>query len=119
MEWYTDDETCTQVWDRFAKGPAPVGYDPYIIPQWSAGPTSDQFAALRLTPYRLRVMPGTVMTAGSGEVLNWRTSNARQFLSLIDIAHAPADHYSAQFIHGDREIENANRVLVSASQNNG
>ena len=72
VEWYTDDETCTQVWDRFANGPAPVGYDPHIIPQWSNGPTSDQFAALRLTPYRLRVMPGTVMTAGSGEVLNWQ-----------------------------------------------
>ncbi len=57
---------------RFADGPAPVGYDPRIIPQWSDGPTSDQFAALRLTPYRLRVMPGTVMTAAAGEVLNWR-----------------------------------------------
>jgi Pyridoxamine 5'-phosphate oxidase len=72
VEWYTDDETRTQVWDRFANGPAPVGYDPYVIPQWSGGPTSDQFAALRLTPYRLRVMPGAVMTAGAGEVLNWR-----------------------------------------------
>jgi hypothetical protein len=73
VEWYIDDETCAQVWDRFAKGPAPVGYDPYVIPQWSGGPTSDEFAALRLTPYRLRIMPGTVMTAGAGEVLNWRT----------------------------------------------
>ena len=72
VEWYTDDDTCAQVWDRFANGPAPVGYDPSIIPQWSEGPTSEQFAALRLAPYRLRVMPGTVMTAGAGEVLNWR-----------------------------------------------
>jgi hypothetical protein len=48
-----------------------VGYDPSIIPMWADGPTSDQFAALRLSPYRLRVMPGTVMTKGEGEVLSW------------------------------------------------
>lgn len=74
VEWYTDDETCTQVWDKFANGPAPVGYDPYIIPQWSGGPTSDEFAALRLTPYRLRVMPAAVMTEGQADLLlNWRS----------------------------------------------
>ncbi|MCV7285100.1 pyridoxamine 5'-phosphate oxidase family protein [Mycolicibacterium wolinskyi] len=73
VEWYTDDETCTQVWDKFANGPAPVGYDPRIIPQWSEGPTSPEFAALRLTPYRLRVMPGTVMMQGAGEVLSWHS----------------------------------------------
>lgn len=71
VEWYTDDETRTAVWQKFADGPEPVGYDPYVIPQWSGGPTSDEFAALRLTPYRLRVMPGTVMTQGAGEVLTW------------------------------------------------
>jgi hypothetical protein len=38
---------------------------------WTDGPTSDEFAVLRLTPYRLRVMPGTVMTKGEGEVLTW------------------------------------------------
>jgi Pyridoxamine 5'-phosphate oxidase len=72
VEWYTDDDTCTAVWNKFANGPAPVGYDPYIIPQWSGGPTSADFAALRLTPYRLRVMPATVMTQGAGEVLSWQ-----------------------------------------------
>jgi hypothetical protein len=38
---------------------------------WVDGPTSDQFAALRLTPYRLRVMPGRVMIKGEGETLTW------------------------------------------------
>jgi len=71
VEWYTDDETRTTVWDRFATGPEPVGYDPRIIPQWADGPTSEHFAVLRLAPYRLRVMPGTVMTQGAGEVLTW------------------------------------------------
>ena len=74
VEWYTDDETRTAVWEMFATGPEPVGYDPLIIPMWKDGPTSDSFAVLRLTPYRLRVMPGTVMTEGKGEVLSWRAT---------------------------------------------
>jgi hypothetical protein len=61
------------VWDKFANGPEPVGYDPTIIPLWKDGPTSDAFAALRLTPYRLRVMPGTAMTQGEGAVLLWHS----------------------------------------------
>jgi hypothetical protein len=71
VEWYLDDDTCATVWDKFAKGPEPVGYDPYIIPMWKDGPTSDEFAVLRLSPYRLRVMAGTVMTSGEGEALHW------------------------------------------------
>lgn len=71
-EWRTDDATCTQVWENFLLGPEPVGYDPAIIPQWKDGPTSPDFAALRLTPYRLRLMEGTVMTKGEGALLNWR-----------------------------------------------
>jgi hypothetical protein len=51
--------------------PAPVGYDPRIIPQWAGGPASDAFAGLRLTPWRVRLMPGTVMLGGGGEVLTW------------------------------------------------
>lgn len=79
VEWYTDDETRTAVWEKFATGPEPVGYDPAIIPMWKDGPTCEQFAVLRLAPYRLRVMPGAVMpgavmTAGAGEVLSWHAS---------------------------------------------
>ena len=58
-------------WNRFAEGPAPVGYDPSIIPSWTS-PDAEAFGILRLTPRRLRVMDGTVMTAGSGRLLNWR-----------------------------------------------
>ena len=72
--WYTDDETRAAVWHKFASGPEPVGYDPSIIPMWKDGPTSEQFAVLRLAPYRLRVMPGTAMTEGKGEVLLWEAS---------------------------------------------
>jgi hypothetical protein len=71
VEWYLDDDTCTAVWNRFANGPDPVGYDPRIIPQWADGPTSPDFAALRLSPYRLRVMPGAVMLKGQGAPQTW------------------------------------------------
>jgi hypothetical protein len=71
VEWYLDDETRTAVWKKFANGPASVGYDPSIVPEWTGGPLSDQFAALRLSPYRLRVMPGSVMMKGVGETLSW------------------------------------------------
>ncbi|MGE2732717.1 pyridoxamine 5'-phosphate oxidase family protein [Mycolicibacterium vaccae] len=74
VEWYRDDETRTAVWDKFATAPAPVGYDPRIIPGWADGPTSEEFAVLRLTPYRLRVMPAAVLTQGQGEALTWRAA---------------------------------------------
>lgn len=84
--WAPDQDTCTADcdaafeegaaarragWDRFADGPAPVGYDPSIIPFWPH-PDVPEFGVLRLSPRRLRVMPGTVLTAGSGELLTWR-----------------------------------------------
>lgn len=70
-EWCPDPEVRRQVWDRFANGPEPVGYDPSIIPGWDS-PESDAFAALRLEPWRVRVMPGSVMMQGQGEVLVWQ-----------------------------------------------
>lgn len=70
-QFYVDDATCKAVWDKFANAPEPVGYDPRIIPMWSDGPTSEEFAVLRLHPYRLRVMAGTVMTKGQGAPLLW------------------------------------------------
>ena len=57
-------------WKRFAEGPAPVGYDPTIIPQWTS-PEAESFAAVRLEPWRLRVFPGTVLLGQGGEVLTW------------------------------------------------
>ncbi len=70
-EWAFDDETRTRIWDLFKNAPAPVGYDPAMIPVWEK-PTDMSFAALRLDPWRLRVFPGTVLLSGSGEVLTWQ-----------------------------------------------
>jgi hypothetical protein len=58
-------------WDRFLHAPEPVGYDPAIIPQWMS-PDAPEFGVLRLHPRSLRVMPGTVMVGGPGELLTWK-----------------------------------------------
>ena len=67
-----DDETRTAVWNLFIGGQQPVGYDPGIVPSWRGGPTSENFAAIRLEPWRLRVFPGSVLLGQGGEVLTWR-----------------------------------------------
>jgi len=68
--WHFDDDTRRRIWNAFKFAPEPVGYDPAIVPVWN-DPTDDTFAALRLDPWRLRVMPGTMMLGGEGELLNW------------------------------------------------
>jgi Pyridoxamine 5'-phosphate oxidase len=73
-ELRVDDHTRQRIWATFAEAPAPVGYDPAIIPPWSGGPLSDAFAVLRLVPWRLRVRPGSVMRGESGELLVWSDS---------------------------------------------
>jgi hypothetical protein len=87
--WSPDHDTCTadcstewehspaereQGWRRFADAPAPVGYDPSIIPGWTA-PDSPGFGMLRLEPVRLRVMPGSLMMSGQGRLLTWKKSD--------------------------------------------
>ena len=70
-EWIDDGERET-LWTRFVEGPEPVGYDPATIPPWADGPLSPTFSGLRLTPYRLRVMPGSAMLDGVG-LQTWRS----------------------------------------------
>jgi len=69
-DWAFDDETCISIWDKFKHAPAPVGYDPAIIPVWT-DPTGPEFAVIKLKPWRLRVMPGTLMAGQGGELLVW------------------------------------------------
>ena len=69
--WHVDDDTCTRIWNLLKDAPAPVGYDPAIIPGWEQ-PTDEAFAALRLDPWRLRVFPGSVFMGQGGDVLTWR-----------------------------------------------
>jgi len=66
-----DDATRRWLWDHFEGAPAPVGYDPALIPAWTS-PTAPTFAALRLDPWRLRVFPGSGLMGKGGTVLTWR-----------------------------------------------
>ncbi|MGA9278758.1 pyridoxamine 5'-phosphate oxidase family protein [Ilumatobacter sp.] len=68
--WESDPDLRRAGWERFASGPAPVGYDPSIIPGWES-PDSEAFGILRLDPQRLRVFPGSMLLTGEGIVLTW------------------------------------------------
>jgi hypothetical protein len=69
--WMLGDDERIEVWETLKHAPAPVGYDPAMVPPWSGGPTSEAFGALRLEPWRLRVFPGTVLLGTGGNVLTW------------------------------------------------
>lgn len=69
VRWVDADERAG-VWDRFANGPEPVGYDPSIVPGWDS-PDAPGFGAIEITPTRLRVMPGSILLTGQGDLLTW------------------------------------------------
>jgi hypothetical protein len=73
VTWETSEAERSAGWDRFANGPAPVGYDPAIVPAWET-PASAAFGIIRLEPTRLRVMPGSAMLAGTGQILVWKAA---------------------------------------------
>ncbi|MEM1232123.1 MAG: pyridoxamine 5'-phosphate oxidase family protein [Pseudomonadota bacterium] len=73
-QWVTDKATKHRVWDLFVNGPAPVGYDPSMIPGWENA-DSPGFDPLRLTPWRLRVMPGASLMDGSYAADSWQASS--------------------------------------------
>jgi len=88
--WTTNHDTCTATcatawelseaereagWKRFVEAPAPVGYNPAIIPGWDT-PQSPGFGILRVEPTRLRVMEGSRMAGGEGLLLVWNASAA-------------------------------------------
>lgn len=69
--WETTDEERRAGWDRFAQAPAPVGYVPSIVPQWTS-PEAPEFGILRIEPTSLRLMDGSFMFEGRGRLLTWR-----------------------------------------------
>lgn len=71
--WHRDDETCARVWQAFVDAPAPVGYDPSMIPAWT-DPSDAAFAVLRLDPWRLRVMPAAALL-GEAQPLDWHPAD--------------------------------------------
>lgn len=69
--WESSPEERRAGWDRFVNAPAPVGYDPSIIPQWTS-PDAEAFGILRLEPTALRLMDGSLMLQGQGRMLTWQ-----------------------------------------------
>ena len=69
--WVTDQDAKRRVWDLFVNGPAPVGYDPAMIPGWENA-DSPGFDPLQLNPWRLRVMPGASLMNGSYAADVWQ-----------------------------------------------
>jgi hypothetical protein len=69
--WEDSPEARRAGWDRFLHGPAPVGYDPSIVPSWTS-PDAEAFGVLRVEPYQLRLMPGSLMLRGEGTRRSWR-----------------------------------------------
>lgn len=70
IEWRHDAESRHALWQRFVDAPEPVGYDPAMIPGWEDA-DSPGFGVLEIEPWRLRVMPGSVLMGGVGETLTW------------------------------------------------
>ena len=66
--WVEDLAMKRAVWDKFVNGPAPVGYDPSMIPGWENA-DSPTFSALKLEPWRIRVMPAAAMLTGEGTLV--------------------------------------------------
>jgi hypothetical protein len=71
--WESTAEERAAGWARFRDAPAPLGYDPKLIPGWTS-PDAPTFGILRLEPVALRLMEGTRMAGGSGALLTWRAA---------------------------------------------
>lgn len=68
VAWVEGAAGKAHVWDMLANGPAPVGYDPATIPGWENS-ASPGFSALRIDPWRIRVMPAAAMLTGEGTLI--------------------------------------------------
>lgn len=69
--WVEDAKGKHHVWNSLINGPEPVGYNPAMIPGWDNA-DAPGFSALKLTPYRLRVMPSKSLMNGSYAADSWR-----------------------------------------------
>ncbi|MCG8588238.1 MAG: pyridoxamine 5'-phosphate oxidase family protein [Proteobacteria bacterium] len=73
--WCFDVETRKRIWEAYKSAPPPLGYDPAIIPVWTA-PEADTFAVLRFDPWRVRVFPGSALAGQTEGVRVWQAGGS-------------------------------------------
>jgi len=67
--WADEQADKSRAWDMVKNAPPPVGYDPAMF--WPGGPTSPEFGALKLEPWRIELSAlGDMMTGTPPKV--WR-----------------------------------------------
>ena len=84
--WHPSHDTCTaechttwldgqgekeRIWQMFVDAPAPVGYDPAIVPAWKDGPTSPAFGACASTLGGCGCSRAPRSSAPGASVLQW------------------------------------------------
>jgi general stress protein 26 len=67
--WDDNPAEKQRVWDLVKNAPPPVGYDPAMF--WPAGPTSSEFGALKLEPWRIEISSLMDMVQGKPPLV-WR-----------------------------------------------
>jgi hypothetical protein len=72
--WLEDCEL-EDAWERIARTPEPVGYDPATI--WADGPTSPEFAVIVLEPWRVSAAAAAALARGERAAV-WRAERFAQ-----------------------------------------
>jgi hypothetical protein len=70
---WLDEEERQDAWERIARAPAPVGYDPANI--WPDGPASPEFAVIALEPWRVSAASAAALARGERAAV-WRAEPA-------------------------------------------
>ncbi len=70
-EWEDDAAAKRRIWDMFKANPFPYGYDPAMIPGWSA-PEAPGFGILKLTPRRIELSGMSLQPGVVVPTLIWR-----------------------------------------------
>jgi general stress protein 26 len=70
-EWIDDLDERRRIWELYKSTPPPLGYDPAMIWRDPAGPASDDFGILKLTPWRIELYGLSDLATGA-ESLVWR-----------------------------------------------
>ena len=72
---WLDEAEREDAWERIARAPAPVGYDPATI--WPGGPASPDFAVIALEPWRVSAATAAALARGERAAV-WRAEPMAQ-----------------------------------------